>query len=105
MNNDTFSSEIINSEDVFSDLEQQRQSGALTRAIREANAPQPVYGIDHERYGDEVSSSDLGEFSGDTKREAYQEARKYGWKFTNDGRCLCGWCVDQGRKLPEQSQD
>lgn len=54
MNNDTFSSEIINSEDVFSDLEQQRQSGALTRAIREANAPQPVYGIDHERYGDQV---------------------------------------------------
>ena len=55
--------------------------------------------------GESSSGFGFGEFAGDNKREAYRDARKYGWKFTQDGRCLCGWCADQGRKLPDAGTD
>jgi hypothetical protein len=44
----------IDSEDIFAEVDRQRASGELAKAIRKAHGDNPVYGLDRERYGDQV---------------------------------------------------
>lgn len=61
----------------------------------------PDDGYEH-RGGESSTGSGFGEFCKDTKRDTFKAARGSGWSFTKDGRCLCGWCAKQGRKLPKE---
>lgn len=63
----------------------------------------PDESYDHQG-GEVYKGYGFGEFGGDSKQAAYKEARNYGWRFTRDGRCICGWCLSQGRSLEKQTQ-
>ena len=41
-----------------------------------------------------------GDFSGQTRGECMERARRAGWTFKAGGRCLSPECKHDGRKLP-----